>query len=294
MKKAVRKRGTLGLIILAVLLWSWLGPLAKLVFAHQVTAYQLVAFRVLFAWMALVPWSFKNGWWRVEIKRLPFLLFYSIFSVTLNYLGFYVALRYISVTAAIVILYTYPAIVLGLSHVLLKEPVGAGEAVALALTLIGVFLIVQGYHLQKVALNAPGFGWALLAAVSVAIYNVAGKHLVRDINPWKLLFWGLTIGGAILWLAYPIFGRNIPLIPLSSGWGLVLCIALFPTLVGYGLYLVALKHIQASQAAIISTLEPLLASLWAAVFLGESLETAQMVGGALVLAGASLILWRRT
>lgn len=280
------------LVLLAVFMWSWLGPMGKMVYALGATAYQLVAFRVLFAWAALLPWAIRGGWWKIRPRSIPILFLYSLFSVVFNYLGFYLALQYISVAAAIVILYAYPALVLLLSRIFLKEPLGRREILALVFTLVGIFLIAQGYRLEQFALNAPGVGLALLAAFSVAIYNVGGKRLVRDFDPWALLFWGFTLGAAMLWAAYPWVGRGFPALPLA-GWSLILCIALFPTLGSYGLYLVALKRMRAGHASLISTLEPLLAALWAALVLGEHLEALQAVGGALVLGAASLILWRR-
>jgi drug/metabolite transporter (DMT)-like permease len=282
----------LALVLLAVFMWSWLGPLGKMVYALGATAYQLVAFRVLFAWAALLPWAIHKKWWRIRASSIPVLFLYSLFSVVFNYLGFYLALKYISVTAAIVILYAYPALVLLLSRAFLKEPLGGRELIALTLTLVGIFLIAQGYRLEQFALNAPGVGLALLAAFSVAIYNVGGKRLVHDLEPWALLFWGFTLGAAVLWVAYPGVGRGFPALPIA-GWSLILCIALFPTLGSYGLYLVALKGMRAGHASLISTLEPLLAASWAALVLGERLEAPQAVGGALVLSAASLILWRR-
>ena len=39
------------------------------------------------------------------------------------------------------------------------------------------------------------------------------------------------------------------------------------------------------MATILATIEPVMATLWAALFLGESLTWPQVVGGALVIAG---------
>lgn len=288
----MRERKALGLVLLAVFLWSWLGILGKLLYGFGATAFQVVAFRVLFAWAALLPWAIRAGRWRIEAGSVPKLVLYSLFSVVLNYLGFYLALQYISVTATTVILYAYPAMVLLLSRVFLGEILGKREWTALVLTLAGIFLIAQGYRLERFVVNGPGVGLALLAAFSVAVYNVGGKRLVRDFDPWALLFWGFTLGGLMLWAAYPWAGHGLPFLP-PAGWALILCIALFPTLGSYGIYLVALRHIRAGHASLLSTLEPLLAALWAALTLGERLEPLQALGGIFVLGAASLILWPR-
>ena len=74
-----------------------------------------------------------------------------------------------------------------------------------------------------------------------------------------------------------------------SGWAAVLAIALVSTVLAVGLFVVGLKHLGASRTALISTLEPVLTMLLAALFLAERLAPAQFVGGALVLAGALLL-----
>jgi len=58
-----------------------------------------------------------------------------------------------------------------------------------------------------------------------------------------------------------------------------------PTLGGYALYTFSLRFLEATVAAILATAEPVMAALWAAAFLGESLTWPQIVGGMLVIAG---------
>jgi|Deesub1362A_J573_1020465.scaffolds.fasta_scaffold01407_2 drug/metabolite transporter (DMT)-like permease len=284
------RRG-LAFVLLAVFLWSWLGIIGKVLYRLGTTPLEVIALRVLLAWAALLPFAFRHEWWRLLCRgALPKLLFYSVFSVVLNYLGFYFALQWISVTAAIVIVYAYPALVLVFSHRFLTEPFGKVEGAALVLTLVGIFLIAQGYRIDRFVVNVPGVGFAFLTSLSIAVYNVAGKRLVREFNPWALLFWGFTFGGLILWGVHLASGGDLPALP-PMAWGLILCLALFPTLVSYGIYLVALRHMRAGHASLISTMEPLLAALWAALLLGERLEPLQILGGIIVLGVAFLILW---
>ncbi len=155
----------------------------------------------------------------------------------------------------------------------------------MALTTAGLFLVAGGYRLHWLAVNGPGVGFALLTAFSIAVYNVVGKRLVREIDPWALLFWGFTFGAAILWGARSTGAHALP----PVGWGLLICLALFPTLGSYGLYLVALKRMRAGHAALLSTLEPLLAAVWAAVVLGERPGPLQALGGVMVIGAAALI-----
>ena len=72
-------------------------------------------------------------------------------------------------------------------------------------------------------------------------------------------------------------------------WTLILVLALFPSILAYGLYLKALERLEASRAAISATLEPVLASLLAFIILGEQVEPLQALGGLLVLGGVVVL-----
>jgi drug/metabolite transporter (DMT)-like permease len=62
-------------------------------------------------------------------------------------------------------------------------------------------------------------------------------------------------------------------------------LALVPTLIGHTLFTFGLRYLEATVATILAAIEPVTATLWAALFLGESLAWPQIVGGALVIAG---------
>jgi len=69
----------------------------------------------------------------------------------------------------------------------------------------------------------------------------------------------------------------------------LLYIVIFGTLVPYLFFIGAFKHLRASQVGIISTLEPVIATIIAWIFLGEGLKGLQLVGSALVV-GAIILL----
>lgn len=75
--------------------------------------------------------------------------------------------------------------------------------------------------------------------------------------------------------------------PGAAVWLVIL--ALVPTLGGYALYTFSLRFLEATGA----TIEPVMATLWAAVFLGESLTWPQIVGGGLVIAGVIALQLKR-
>jgi len=71
-------------------------------------------------------------------------------------------------------------------------------------------------------------------------------------------------------------------------WALVGFVVVVGTIITFSLLTGALRHIPATRASIVATLEPVIATGVAWVWLGQSFGTAQLVGGAIVLAGIFL------
>ena len=71
-------------------------------------------------------------------------------------------------------------------------------------------------------------------------------------------------------------------------WLLVGFIVVVGTMITFSLLTGALRHIPATKASIIATLEPVIATVVAWLWLGETFGTAQLIGGAVVLTGIFL------
>ena len=70
-------------------------------------------------------------------------------------------------------------------------------------------------------------------------------------------------------------------------------IAIFGTIVPFGLYFEAINLIRSTRASITATLEPISAGIISFFFLGETLEPLQVLGVVLVIAAVILLQLRR-
>jgi drug/metabolite transporter (DMT)-like permease len=73
----------------------------------------------------------------------------------------------------------------------------------------------------------------------------------------------------------------------------VLFLAVATTIAPFVLFVWGLQRIRASDAAIVSTFEPLAAALIAFGWLGQTLSPWQIAGGGLVIAGIALVQMER-
>ena len=73
------------------------------------------------------------------------------------------------------------------------------------------------------------------------------------------------------------------------GWGVLAVLALGPTIGGFGFYTISLTYLPASVANIIATLEPVITTFLAFLFLGERVTQPQWLGGILIISGVVLL-----
>ena len=79
-----------------------------------------------------------------------------------------------------------------------------------------------------------------------------------------------------------------------GGWLAIGAIALFSTAIAIAAFLSGVKRIGASQASIISTLEPIITLTIGVSVLGEKASSSQLLGGAMVLFAVILLAQRPT
>jgi drug/metabolite transporter (DMT)-like permease len=99
----------------------------------------------------------------------------------------------------------------------------------------------------------------------------------------------IIIPGALFALA-PIgiaFGLQAP--RLLQGWLAILGLSVISTVLSIMLVFAGTLKIGASKASILSTVEPVLTVVWAAILLGEHIEPAQYIGGVLIVTSVILL-----
>jgi drug/metabolite transporter (DMT)-like permease len=119
----------------------------------------------------------------------------------------------------------------------------------------------------------------------------------RHRDPVSLSFYGFLFAAALWAVVQPLWefpwstlGDTVSLqgnlaehsAPL---WALVAFVVVIGTMVTFSLLTAALRHLSATRASIVATLEPVVATVVAWVWLGETFGPAQLVGGAVVIAG---------
>lgn len=128
--------------------------------------------------------------------------------------------------------------------------------------------------------DALTLGCALIfAGQIVALGRIAPKYPVLP-----LLLLQLATTGAVAALAGPFVETQ----HFSGGprlWLALLYLATFATLLAFGIQTWAQRILPPVRVALISSLEPVFAALWAALLIGERLTRREFLGGALIVLG---------
>jgi drug/metabolite transporter (DMT)-like permease len=206
---------------------------------------------------------------------------------------YFAALNHLPASLVSLILYTYPMIVTLLAVLFLHEKVSAGQCGILLLCAFGTMLTIGA---NGTAGGAPasmlGIGLALGASVIYAGYITAGSRVTRHLDPvvtTAIICLASATVFTLLALVRAQIGMPIRFPATLSGWGGVAGVTLASTVIAVIAFFAGLKRLGAAQAAMLSTMEPLITVGLAGWLLSEALTMWQWVGGALTLSGVVML-----
>lgn len=281
--------------VLAAVLWSTLGVLAKIVYGLGADPLTVISLRAtLAAGIVFIVISMKgSNDLRVSHSDIPLFIVYGFFGVALNYLGYFYALKFTTVATAITLLYTYPALVVIFAFFHYGEPITHRKIVVLSLTFVGIILSSLNIGQYGFSWNVEGLAFGLLASLGNAVYTLAGKKAQRIYNTKTNLFYSFLIGSLFL-LSFRLASLGTAFTPRPVTLGLIFVIALFPTVLGYGLFTLSLRFIEAGSASLVSSVEPVFAICLAFLILGEIPGLLQILGSTLIVLGVFILRFRPT
>lgn len=281
--------------LLAVLIWSVNTVVSKLA-AGAIGPAEIGWLRWVVAAALLTPVMLPSVWRsRAAIKASAGRI------VVLGLLGMviyqslaYYAANYTSATHMGIILTLSPMMVLGLSVLLLGQPLTLGAIGGCLLALVGVVLVVSGGDLRLLAASGLnlGDGLMLVAALAYAAYNVLLKRwTLPGVSTWQLLYMQMLVSVVAqlpLYLASPRMGLNAHNLPMVLYAGTAASIA------AAVLWMKAVARLGPDRASMFFNLTPVFTALIAAAVLHEHMNALQWLGGALTVAGVLLAeRWRR-
>ena len=277
----------LGLAAMAAALWGIGGIAAQELFAHHgIDPGWLVGVRMSAGGLLLLA-VFRPAWPRGQAVRLVAI---AVVGIAATQYTWFAAIQHSNVALATFVQYSAVAMTAAWQMLFRQVKATAARLAAVAAAGTGVWLLVAGASggLHAAHRDDIGIAFALVSAVTFSFYMIASAGLVRDTGSRPATAWGLCAGSVpfLLW-APPWTGH--PSGNLATVAALTAVVAVAATAVAFSLSLASLRRITATEFAVTSTLEPAIAAVGGAVFLGVTLSGAQYLGGALTVSAVLLL-----
>ncbi|MDL2335577.1 MAG: EamA family transporter [Chloroflexota bacterium] len=275
-----RSADALGLSALPYVAWRGaIGTIAVLALGQLITARQMRSGGATPAWL---PKS-----------RGRALIVACVLGAIVN-IAMFEAFLHTTVAIALICFYTYPALVTLGAVALYGERLTPVRAAALALSGVGLALVVLSPILGSgtISLDPLGLGLAVTAALCQAgFFLIAGRGF-EPIPAARTATYAIVAAGILALVLTIVDGDLAGLaLPLHSAdaWLWILAGGIIGAAIPTTALLVGIGIIGPSRAAILMTIEPLVGVTIAAILLGERPTLIQIVGGVAVLAAAIVL-----
>ena len=285
------------MMIVAVVSWAFAFPFIK-IGLQELSAVNLTILRlflvcgVFLFLMVIIPRKFTP----LEKKDIVPLFLLGFFGVVVYHLGLNYGELYISASAASLIIASIPVFTVMFAALLLKEKLTQKIVIGVIVSLGGVVIIsFTGTSSNPFEITYLSAAVAVfISALAGAGYTIAGKKLLTRYSALSLTVYAFLFGSLGL---LPFVSSSLvdEISKLSwNGWGAVLFLALFPTVVGYVLWYVALEIKTASEISVFLYFIPVLSTIISYFLFQESITLLFLLGGVLVIGGLILVNMKKT
>ena len=298
-----RSRSGYIFIVLCAVIFSTMEVMLKTV--HGVFApMQITCLRFLVGGVLLIPFAMRSIRKKNAVltrKDLGFFACAGFLCVVIAMSLYQMSVTYTRASIVAVIFSCNPIFVTVLAHFLLHEEIHKNHIIALILELTAALIIIDPIH---ASLYPTGALHPILSAAMFSFYSVFGKKrtprfggiavtclsfLFGATELVALLLFGRTAAGASLYGALglkifidvPLF-ENIPLSALPA----LLYICCINSAAGFVCHMMAMEKTSAQEASLIFFLKPIIAPIFALIFLKEEIPLNMIVGIVCFLAGS--------
>ena len=277
------------LLVLTALFWAGNWVIARGM-QSQMSPIAMAFWRWLAALVILLPFVARPiaAEW-VQIRRSwKIITLLGVIGVAGFNMLTYTGLKYTTATNGVLLNSVIPVLIIAISAIFLREPVGMRQAAGVLVSLGGVATIVARGDLDTLVhlrLN-PGDLWVLTAMLGWAIYTVCLRWRPRGLSSTAFTGALVAIGVVVL---LPVFawdyGTGQRTHWNAATFSAVAYFAIFPSVLAYYFWNAAVARVGAARAGMFLHLMPLFGAVLSWAFLGESLWWYHYAGAALIFAG---------
>lgn len=272
-----------------IFLWAYMAVLARGV-VTVISPVTVLFYRLLIASLFFLPFFIRGRVW----KKLHFreLLLVSLGS-TINLTFFTIGLKYTSASVSQLLYAAMPILILIYSRVIYNERQSAKKILGVILGFAGLVLIgimsavekgetITGSLLGNLLILVAMFGWTT--------YLINSKKLSKHFSPTEMGSTSILLSflfSIVLVIFTDVLQGKSLLVPVGFLLPLFY-IGFAATFLTYILYQYAIRHSSALKVSLASYIQPVVTTMLAMFFLGETLTLHFVIGSVLILSGVFL------
>ncbi len=293
MNKNPKQSGSL-LIILAGVFWGSMGVFVRgLTSLAGFSSIQIVCVRLTVAAISFgIILFIKNPQgFRIARKDIPLFLGLGLGSILFFTTCYFTAIRMMSLSVAAILLYTSPIWVMLLSTLFFHEKMTGTKLLALAASFLGCIL-VSGIGTGETSINTAGILIGLGSGLGYGLYSILGTIALRRYSTYTVTAYTFITAatGSFFVCSLPDLWHKITVCEHKPFLLLfILLTGLVTAVIPFLLYTLGLEQVEASRAAILATVEPMVATLIGIALFHEYMTLMSVLGVLCILSAIVLL-----
>ena len=276
------------LIVTGALFWGATGPMMEwLLHNTTISASFMLSVRLIIAGTLLLLFLQLSGKKVLHIWTLPTwrnqLLIFSIVGMLGVQFTFVKSIEESNAIVATLLQFLAPIFIVVYVSVVHKKWPPKAQIIGIAGTLVGLFLLLTNGSFQSLMVSSKALIWGLALGFTYAFYTLYPARLMKEWGVLVVVAWGLLLSGIILGVTGRIWASDewVLLTDTTVIWMMAALVILGAA--AFVLFLSSLNYISAVETSVLSSVEPLAATVISVIWLGSTMYGWQYVGMLLML-----------
>lgn len=289
-----KEKGTM-MTLAAGLAWGISGISGQYLMSHGVHVNLLTSLRLLITGIFLLSLARSKqkehlvAAWK-QPKFLKQVLLFSIFGLVLNQYAFLRAIHLINAGTATVLQYMAPILILSIVCILNRQRPTSFEIIAIAMAILGTYMIATHGKLGSLAITPKGLMWGLGSAITYSIYILLPVKLIHEWGSTIVIGSGMFIGGILFSLVtkawqYPL---QINVMSILAYIGIIG----IGTIFAYTFFLKGVSIVGAVKGSLLASVEPVSSVFLTVLVLGEIFYPIDLLGMLFIFLAVTLISYK--
>lgn len=283
--------------IVAAIIWGINGTMVQyLVRYKEINIEWLVTVRLMIPGVLLLGMLFFSNRneqlfavWKNRKDALALIVF-SIALAAVQY-TFFAAIKASNAAVATILQFSAPVMVTAYYALIHFKMPSYIEVIAVLLALIGTFLLATKGQIRNMEISSTALFWGLASAVALAFYSIQPTKLLSKYRSTIVVAWGMLIGSVFFSFIHAPW--RIGGVWDGATISYFTFIILLGSLVAFSLYLRAVKLSGAYITTLLTSIEPLTATIISVLWLQVAFGLAEIVGGICIISTIFILTLRR-